>query len=656
MLVRPDATYLDDATKQLTRVFPQGTEWLRFDSVFPESEVFANSVLEPAVGIGGDLALRAFANADWQNWASATKIATFELATRIGVPQIGNQAMGRALASIYSTIPMTISSFEDIDDPLAVVPVLLNNFALQVVQQLAGSTNMIAQVFAQVLAAAVWAVGVVADGMADMLEKNAPLPPLQTIDPATDTWQVNRVFEVLRREAKGGTGIQFPDGQVTLASNANYTPLFMPAYNQEKPWKIQWREMGIAAQQGDPQSATSPRGETDYKFDVGDASTFGFMPGTGTTLRVLQASTRFYATMRGNPVDRFTLRCRAVDRGCWRTAKAFDGSRDCRQCVTAESVWPTQGIAWAVGGAVPLNVTTPGENVGAFYSSTNKLLGALQDMTTRPGPLLYTVDWFRVQDTWKSSFERFWEFARSYWTRYRGWGWRGLMSRLASLMVAFEDEQGVLQLGGRLRSMPRELVASPRDDSEFPVAFKHSIFERIIKPFCAGAIAMQQHYLDTFEIAYVPPGAGALYFDNKVRNNALGKHFLRARAELLDSTKRMLVDLRQVSDPEYRRELEAKGVKASPVNPLLQGSPGVQGEVLKPDIKPARAPRRPPSIGVPPLRGATELGKGLPARQSVEPRKGPSGAGIALAATAAAAAALAIGSAVAMSRESDDEP
>jgi hypothetical protein len=212
-------------------------------------------------------------------------------------------------------------------------------------------------------------------------------------------------------------------------------------------------------------------------------------------------------------------------------------------------VWPTEGIAWAIGGSVPLNVTTPGENVGAFYSSTNKLIAAIEDLATRPGPQLFTVDWFAVHEAWRQSFERFWEFMRAYWKTYRGWGWRGLLSRLATLMVAYEQD-GIMQLGGRLPRIPTALVASPRDDSQFAVGFEHSIFERVIAPFCVGAAQQQRIFLDTTEVAYVPPGAGALYFDGKLRRNALADEFVRARAELLDSPKRMAIDLRRVTDPE----------------------------------------------------------------------------------------------------------
>ena len=48
-----------------------------------------DSIVDPAVGIAGDLALRDFANAEWQNWTSSIQIMTFELATRIGVPMGG---------------------------------------------------------------------------------------------------------------------------------------------------------------------------------------------------------------------------------------------------------------------------------------------------------------------------------------------------------------------------------------------------------------------------------------------------------------------------------------------------------------------------------------------------------------------------------------
>ncbi len=609
MLVRPDATYLDEVTKQTARVFPTGSTWLTFESRLPAKEVFVDSITEPALGAAGELALATFASAEWHNWASSMQIATFELATRIGVPMIGNQPMGRALASVFNALPMSISSFQKLDDPLVVVPQLLKSLGLQVLQQLAGQTGMIAQVFAQVLASAVWAIDVVASVKGELLDKDVPLPPLQTIEPETDTWQVNRVFEVIRKQGSGE--VQFPDGSVALASNANYTSLFLPAYVHKKPWKIQWREAGIAAQQGDPQKLRGARGETNYQFDPGDASTFGFMPGTGTMLRVLQASTRYYATLRGNPVDRFTLRCRAVDRGCLKSVKAFDGSRDCRQCVTAESVWPTEGVGWAWAG-LPLNATTPGENVGTFYSAANKLIGTILDMGSRSGPLLYTIDAFEVHDAWKQSFEHFWEFVRSYWTIYHGWGWRGLLSRLATLMVAFEDDHGVMQLGGRLIAMPASLVASPREDG-FNVGFEHSIFKRVIESYCSDLARLQRYYLHTTEVAYVPPGAGALYFrDGGLKSSALAREFVSARAELLDSSKRMLVDLRRVADPEYRSELERAGVKLSPVNPLLQDSPG--GQVLKPDLEPARVPPRPKAVRVPLLAGVNEVTRKRPAR------------------------------------------
>jgi hypothetical protein len=653
MLVRPDVTYIDKATKQAARVFPQGALWTQFESRLPAAEVFRDAIMEPAIGIDGELGLQVFSNAEWLNWTSSIQIATYELATRIGMPVIENQALAPAIASVFNALPKTISDFERLEDPLAIVPAILQNLGAQVIQQLAASPNMIAQVFAQVLASAVWAVGLVASYKAEQLEKDVPLPPLQGVDPATDTWQVNRVLQVIRQQGKGE--IQFPDGGVKLASNADYTNLFKPAYLSYKPWKIQWRDLGIAAQQGDPQEADAPRGETEYKFDVGDGSTFGFMPGTGTTLRVLQASFRFYATMRAVPVDRYTLRCRAVDRACWKSVKGFDGSRDCRQCVTAESVWPVQGVGWAYSG-LPLNATTPGENVGSFYSSTNKLIGLIEDLATRPGPQLFTVDWIAVHKAWQETFEGFWEFARAYWHNHRGWGWRGLISRLATLMVAFED-QGVMQLGGRLPAMTRELVASPRHDSDFAVSFEHSIFNRVIEPFTVGAVKMQVHYLDTTEVAYIPPGAGALYFrDGTLRSTGLAKRFLAARAALLDSTKRMTIDLRRVSDPEYRAALAARGVKASPVNPLLQGSPGVGAEVLRPDIKPARAPVRPKRVGVSPLAGMNELGRKRPARLGSEPKPARAGSNMnTLAIGVAVATGLAIAGGAAYFALRDDD-
>ena len=44
----------------------------------PAPEVFANSVLDPAIGIGGELGMAAFATADWRNWRGLiSRLATF---------------------------------------------------------------------------------------------------------------------------------------------------------------------------------------------------------------------------------------------------------------------------------------------------------------------------------------------------------------------------------------------------------------------------------------------------------------------------------------------------------------------------------------------------------------------------------------------------
>lgn len=608
MLLRPDATFIHPTLNRAERVFPQGIDWLRFESALPGKDVFASSVLDPAIGIAGDLAAQTFAAADWQNWVSTAKVSLFEVGTRIGLPLVEGSSLEGAVGTVYSNIEKTITAVMQNQSPAELVPELLKNAAMQLLQQLTRG-NLVAQVVAQVLAAAVWAVEIAAAHQHAELAKHVALPPLQSEDPATDTWQVNRVYEVFRR--KGVGGIVYPDGGIEPASNADYTSFFLPAYQSHLPWTIQHRATGIAAQQGSPQKARGPLGETQYNFDVGDGSNFGFMPGTTTTLRVLQASYRFYFCVRHDvPVDRYTIRCRGVDEPCYKTVKAFDGSRDCRQCVHAESVWPTEGIGWAYGGA-PLNVTTPGENVGAFYPSTNKLLLNLLSSIARPGPLLYTVDTEAVNRGWQKSFEQFWDFMSSEWSRYSGYGWRGLLSRLATLMTAFEDS-GELQLGGRDPAMPLSLIASPRHGS-FDVPFSASIYSQIIEPFCLELGRLQLYYLDTVSVAYIPPGAGGIYgAAGKVRTNQLGARFIAARRDLLTSTKRMLVDLRQVSDPEYRRELEQAGVKPSPVNQALLGSPGLGGEILKPDIKPRRAPTLPKMIRASPLSGSVKLAQRAP--------------------------------------------
>ncbi|EDM77439.1 hypothetical protein PPSIR1_38029 [Plesiocystis pacifica SIR-1] len=621
MLLRPDATFLDPVTDRAERIFPRGEDWLHFESKLPGESVFANAVLEPAVGITDELAIETFAKADWSNWISATKISLFEVGTRIGLTPSTAAPIKQSLAQVYTNVEFAFAAYQGGLMPEELIPELLKNSGLQALQQLTGQSTLIAQTVAQVLAAAVWAADVLAAHRASELQKHVALPPLQAEDPATDTWQVNRVFEAMRRKGSGGGGLVYPDGGLVAASNADYTSFYMPAYRHDKLWNVQYRSTGITAQQGDPLRARGPRGEVQYRFDIGDGSTFGFMPGTTTTLRVLQASHRYYQTVRGTPVDRYALRCRGVDKPCWQSPKSFDGSKDCRQCVHAESVWPTKGLGWAYGGA-PLNATTPGENVGAFYPSLNKLLLNLLESIVRPGPLLFTVDFEAVHDAWKSCFEAFWSFARSQWQAHHGPGWRGLLSRLATLMTAFGKDDGLV-VGGRLVEMPSSLIESPREP-EFEIPFHASIFEELIAPYCRDAAKMQMYFLDTLEVAYIPPGAGALYRPSgRLRANGLAKRFLAARQALLASTKRMHIDLRRVSDPEYRSALAAAGVKASNVNQQLWGSPGIGHELLTPSSRPARAPRKPRRASGSPLAGLSKLAAEAPKPK----RQAPQGEG-----------------------------
>jgi hypothetical protein len=198
-------------------------------------------------------------------------------------------------------------------------------------------------------------------------------------------------------------------------------------------------------------------------------------------------------------------------------------------------------------------------------------------------------------------------------------------------MTAFEHD-GQVRLGGREPYMPLKLIADPRHDTEFKLKFKDSIFSRIIDPFCRDFFVVQNHYLDTLRVAYIPPGAGAVYNRNgNIKKTKLAEHFVEARRELLNSNKRVLVDLRRVTDPEYRHELARVGVKASPVNAALLGSPGVSGhEILKPEIRPRRAPTPPKVVRVSPFEGQVKLTQlaraaqpGTPARKRPAKRAAP---------------------------------
>ena len=290
MLLRPDAQFLDKAVNRYERVFPRGIEWLTFRSQLPGQEVFANSVLDPAIGIAGELGLRAFASADWRNWTSAIKIGLFELSTRVGMPPVKDATLNQSLATVFDTLELTAGAFNHSDNPAEIVPELMTNAGMQVlaqVLQIVGASNPITFVVTQVIQIATWAVGIARARIESDLAKNATFPPLQSEDPATDTWQVSRVFEVFR--ARGTGGVVFPDGKIEPASNADYTSLYLPAYRTHMPWQLQHRHQGVAAQHGYGSGDGDGR---DVRFDPGEASNFGFMPGTTVMLRVLQASWR----------------------------------------------------------------------------------------------------------------------------------------------------------------------------------------------------------------------------------------------------------------------------------------------------------------------------------------------------------------------------
>lgn len=576
------------------RVFPSGDQWLYFQSRLPGADVFKNSVLDPAIGISDALGAMTFASADYGNWVNALRIASFEISTRIGLPPLSNNLGGIPgnLYQIYNDLTASLEQFPSLEVN-EIAPALMKQLGAEAVSAITGTLNavgvvpVVGWIIEAVVGMGLWISDLVSDYKADELGKNAELPPLQTEDPSTDTFQVQRVFETMRKQI-GGDVIR-PDGTPQLASNADYTGFFLPAYTGD--WGYQWRQGGVGVRPGLGGAAPSLVGPEDaWK------ASFGFMPGAGVVLRTIQASYARYHTLKGGiTVDRYNIRCKAKDKPCGKTEAAFDGSVDCKQCVTAESVWPEEGIAYAIGG-LPLNVTTPGGNAGQFYPATNKLLQTILDMVTVPGPLLFTVDAERCLSQWSDAFESFWDWMHYEWGKWSGAGWRGQLSRIASCMVAYDDGDGY-RPGGRYKDMPWEIVGNPRS-STFNVPYTESIYKRIIEPWLRQFVAYQANYIRSGQVAYVAPGSGALYDGTKIRDNELGDLFIQRRSALLGSSARMGVDLRRVLDPVYRQALIESGVKPSIVNDQLGPLPL---DFKAPDLKPPRAdiPRPPPARSIP---------------------------------------------------------
>lgn len=216
MLLRPEATFIDQATKRAERVFPRGMEWRTFTSKLTGKEVFPNSVLDPAIGIGGKLAMQTFATADWRNWISSMQIGLFGIATRIGIPPLDNTSLNQGLSLVYLTLESTASAFEQTGDLGKVAADLAGNVGRQAQPDHDGRR-------ARVPGGAMGRHGgrsVAADN-----DKNITLPPLQTEDPATDTRHVTRVCEVFRM-APCEAGRE-PPQETRCSTNSSWTAVML---------------------------------------------------------------------------------------------------------------------------------------------------------------------------------------------------------------------------------------------------------------------------------------------------------------------------------------------------------------------------------------------------------------------------------------------
>src|SRR5690606_41377354 len=133
-------------TTRTQQVVPHGAVWLRFASRMPGRDVVANSVLDPAIGLTGDLAQVAFAAAEWENWIASAKVSLFEVGTRIGLPQIEGSGVSEGVSQVYANIDKTISTIKQYDDPAEAAPELLKNAALQVFQLVASSSGLVTRI------------------------------------------------------------------------------------------------------------------------------------------------------------------------------------------------------------------------------------------------------------------------------------------------------------------------------------------------------------------------------------------------------------------------------------------------------------------------------------------------------------------------------
>ena len=228
------------------------------------------------------------------------------------------------------------------------------------------------------------------------------------------------------------------------------------------------------------------------------------------------------------------------------------------------------------------------QDVGDFYPGPAQLMTAIDQQVQRPGPALWFVVPSDIRDAWREHRDATMSFAAELHFG-RGLGGTGL-DRLNEEQRRLVVQQPVAPLHlSMLDGKPRRGILAA--NSWTPKRPPDDIVEAFVEPWCERMEKRQEQSLGTIAVAYADPGSAAFQ-----RNPRLRDKLQQMRALLLESPARHDVDLRDVVDRSYARDLFAAttgGQFKAPSTSSDQGSQPtvpIQMELVPSAIDPPSGP------------------------------------------------------------------
>ncbi|MCA9656127.1 MAG: hypothetical protein KC501_39855 [Myxococcales bacterium] len=225
------------------------------------------------------------------------------------------------------------------------------------------------------------------------------------------------------------------------------------------------------------------------------------------------------------------------------------------------------------------------QDVGDFYPGPAQLMTAIDQQVQRPGPALWSVVPSEIRDAWREHRDATMSFAAELYFG-RGLSDTGL-DRLNEEQRRLVVQQLVAPLHvTMLDGKPRRGILAANSWS--PKRPPDDIVEAFVEPWCERMEKRQEQSLGTIAVAYADPNSAAFERDPKLRDK-----LFQMRALLLESPARHNVDLRDVVDRSYARELFSTTgggqLKAPPTSSPQPVTPA-QMELVPSSIEPPAGP------------------------------------------------------------------